>query len=281
MSLNPDTILLPALLAGGVAIGATVAIERFGGRLGGILATLPTTIVPASLGLWAHQQDPTLFANAMFSVPGGMLLNACFLWLWRALPPHLPARSRSTRLAMMIAVSLGCWGLGAIALVAFQEGLVSRSLQLSWYAWGVTLAILAGGLWAARDPRPAPKGRRRVGPVALLSRGIFAAVAIGSSIALSDIAGPLVAGVAAVFPAIFLTTMVSIWLAQGEDVQAGAVGPMMLGSTSVSVYALASAWLFPALGPALGSAGAWTLSIALVSIPCWMWTRRGTPSASD
>jgi len=281
MSINPDTILLPALLAGGVAIGATVAIERFGGRLGGILATLPTTIVPASLGLWAHQQDPALFADAMHSVPGGMLLNACFLWLWRALPPRLPSTSRSTRLGMMIAFSLGCWGLGAVGLVTLQERLLEQSLGLSWYAWGLTIAILFGGLWAARDPRPAPKGRRKVGTVALLSRGIFAAIAIGASIALSDIAGPLVAGVAAVFPAIFLTTMVSIWLAQGEDVQAGAVGPMMLGSTSVSVYALASVWLFPALGPALGSGGAWILSIVLVSVPCWMWTRRGTPSTDD
>jgi len=281
MSINPDTILLSALLAGGVAIGATVAIERFGGRLGGILATLPTTIVPASVGLWIHQQDPALFADAMHSVPGGMLLNACFLWLWRALPPRLPSTKRSTRLTLMVVFSLSCWVLGAIGLVTFQGQLLERAIGLAGYAWGLTLAILVGGLWAARDPRPAPKGRRKVGPVALLSRGVFAAAAIGTSIALADIAGPLVAGVAAVFPAIFLTTMVSIWLAQGEDVQAGAVGPMMLGSTSVSVYALASAWLFPQLGPWLGSAGAWVLSIVLVSIPCWMWTRRAPRSRDD
>ena len=47
----PSDILGPALLAGLVAIGATVAIERFGGRIGGLLATVPTTIVPASIGM--------------------------------------------------------------------------------------------------------------------------------------------------------------------------------------------------------------------------------------
>lgn len=281
MSIHPDTILLPALLAGGVAIGATVAIERFGGRLGGILATLPTTIVPASVGLWIHQQDAALFADAMHSVPGGMLLNALFLLLWRAIPPYLPQGNRTLRLAAMIVLSLGCWALGAVALIQIQERLLAQSLGLQGYAWGLTLAILLGGLWAARDPRPAPKGRRRVGTATLLSRGVFAAVAIGSSIVLSDIAGPLVAGVAAVFPAIFLTTMVSIWLAQGEDVQAGAVGPMMLGSTSVSVYALVSVWLFPGLGAGLGAGGAWLLSIVFVSVPCWMWTRRREVSADD
>ena len=37
---------------------------------------------------------------------------------------------------------------------------------------------------------------------------------------------------------IFLTTMVSLWLSQGEAVPSGAVGPMMLGASSVAVYAL-------------------------------------------
>ena len=32
--------------------------------------------------------------------------------------------------------------------------------------------------------------------------------------------------------------MIALWLAQGEAVQAGAVGPMMLGSSAVAGYAL-------------------------------------------
>ncbi|MCP4793368.1 MAG: hypothetical protein GY882_08585 [Actinomycetia bacterium] len=39
------------------------------------------------------------------------------------------------------------------------------------------------------------------------------------------------------FPAIFMTTMVGLWLSQGPDVPLGAAGPMLLGSTSVAVYA--------------------------------------------
>ena len=35
-----------ALAAGVVSAGATVAVERFGGRVGGILGTVPTTIMP-------------------------------------------------------------------------------------------------------------------------------------------------------------------------------------------------------------------------------------------
>jgi hypothetical protein len=42
-----------AIFAGLVAIGVTRAIEKFGGLIGGVLATLPTTVVPASIGVAA------------------------------------------------------------------------------------------------------------------------------------------------------------------------------------------------------------------------------------
>ena len=45
-------MLLYGLFAAGVAVLATLAIERFGGRIGGLLATVPTTIRPACLGIW-------------------------------------------------------------------------------------------------------------------------------------------------------------------------------------------------------------------------------------
>ena len=40
-----------------VAIGATVAIERLGGRIGGVLGSIPTTIVPASLGFFLPDRE--------------------------------------------------------------------------------------------------------------------------------------------------------------------------------------------------------------------------------
>jgi hypothetical protein len=45
-------IVISAVAAGLVAILATVAIEKLGGRRGGVVGTLPTTIVPAAIGFW-------------------------------------------------------------------------------------------------------------------------------------------------------------------------------------------------------------------------------------
>ncbi|MCH2137376.1 MAG: hypothetical protein MK101_12515, partial [Phycisphaerales bacterium] len=65
-----------AAFAGVVAVGVTIAIERFGGRVGGLLGTLPTTIVPASVGIFSEAQTAEAFVRAMDAVPAGMWLNA-------------------------------------------------------------------------------------------------------------------------------------------------------------------------------------------------------------
>lgn len=110
------TALLSGLFAGVVAVTVTMAIERFGGQIGGILATLPTTIIPASIGLSSRLNHDQLQAS-MFTVPVGMLVSCCFLYQWRFWPPRLPAWSINRRLAAMIGVSLSLWfALASIAV---------------------------------------------------------------------------------------------------------------------------------------------------------------------
>ena len=162
--LTPLAVLLPAGFAGLVAIGATVAIERLGGRIGGLLATLPTTIVPASIGIAVAAPTVDETRAALYAVPGAMLINVGFLWLWRALPPRLPAWSLRGRLAAMTAGSLACWFVGAWALVhalAFVSTRGPRALEAA--GWGGTAAMVVFGVLACRSTPPAPRGTPRVG----------------------------------------------------------------------------------------------------------------------
>jgi len=268
-----QNMALYASIAGIVAIGATVAIERLGGRLGGILATLPTTIIPASIGIWSQSQDVAFFQAAMFAVPSGMLLNAGFLWLWRVIPPRLPPGSMSVRLLQMTCLALTVWGVGAVLCVAAQGSLAHLN-ALRAVAVGITLFMAAIGWFATRTMGPAPKGHRRVGPWVLACRGLFAAAAIGCAVWLAAVAGPVAAGMASVFPAIFLTTMVAVWWTQGEAVQGGAVAPMMLGATSVPAYAIAAAYWIPELGVVAGATLSWLFAVIVVSAPSAWWVGR-------
>jgi hypothetical protein len=267
-------ILLSALAAGLVAILATVAIEKLGGRRGGVIGTLPTTIVPAALGFWWAAGSVEGFRAALLVVPAGMMVNALFLLSWRHLPRHLPGRSLPVRLTAMVVASMGVWALLAFLLYRTTEAYRGAGLPMAVWGAGFFVLGVAVSLWACLRNAPSPPGSRPVGPVTLVARGVLAASAIGLAVGLATVAGPVIAGVVSIFPAIFLTTMVALWIAQEAAVPLGAVGPMMLGSTSVSAFALLAAALIPAVGPVPGTVLAWTGAVVGVTLPAWWLLER-------
>ena len=197
-------ILLAAILAGLVAIAVTVAIEKFGGVIGGILGTIPTTIVPAAGVMVLGEPNSDAFDPAMGMVPIGMLLNAIFLWLWRVVPPRIPSWTFGKRLAVITTINLSVWFAGAAISVTLFSEQASMTVGLAALIIGIFL-----GLWISLEHKPAPRGKNRVGPFTLACRGIAAATAIGLAVWLSQLGSPLLAGMASVFPAIFLTSMVA------------------------------------------------------------------------
>ena len=267
-----NKLVLTAAFAGIIAVLATVAIERFGGKLGGVLATLPTTIIPASLGFWYLSQSHEAFIIALWSVPIGMLLDAVFLHSWRWLPGVVTQPSPRVRLVCIVAASLGLWFVLALVVVSS----IQNFLPYIHIIGGTACAIQIGyGLYAS--PRTSSKQAvYQSVPISTLAlRGVMAGAAIAAATLIIAIGHPILAGVASVFPAIFLTIMVSVWLSQGPTAQGNAVGPMMLGSTSVSVYALVASWSLPQFGPALGVVLALCIAVGCVSVPCAAFLRRG------
>ncbi|DAC21333.1 MAG TPA: hypothetical protein D7H89_04555 [Candidatus Poseidoniales archaeon] len=270
MTMLASSVLLSALFAGLVATGVTLAIERWGGLVGGVLGTVPSTIVPAAAGMHlSGSQDELL--QSMAIVPLGMLLNALFLGVWVVLPNRL-----STRRPLLVTtlVSLIVWACAGVALLAVIGKATSQGTS-HWTIGFIGLFLLIA--LAVRfnfQARPTPKGSRQVQWPVLVGRGGAAAFAIGCAVWLSSQGLPLLAGLAAVFPAIFLTSMVALWLAQGETVPQGAAGPMMLGGVSVAVYALVVMWSIPALGPVSGSVLAWFVAVGGWSYPVYLILRR-------
>ena len=69
-----SSVLISALLAGLIAILVTLAIERWGGLTGGLLGTMPSTIVPAAAGIYLAGGQ-ALLNQSLAIVPLGMLLS--------------------------------------------------------------------------------------------------------------------------------------------------------------------------------------------------------------
>lgn len=260
-----------------MAILATVAVERFGGVTGGLLSSIPTTIVPFAIGSYARSADVEEFRRTMAFVPVGILLNALYLLLWRIVPARIGRRTRSHLLLWTMLATLGAWLVVAGAVVVAHD--LIRPTVAQSLATGI-VAFVAGamlGIAANRTPHPAPKGAHRVGAGVLAARGVAAALVIGFALVLARAKLPVASGIASVFPVIFTTIMVATWLAQGAHVPTGAVGPMALGTLSVSAYALLATWLYPAMSLVLAATLCWILALACVSVPAYAylsWRRR-------
>ena len=265
------SILIPAFFSGLVAILSTLAVERFGGTLGGVLSCLPTTIVVAAIGIYNDNTDLDNFRRSMAFVPVGILLNAGYLLLWRVAPARLGHGVRTHLLAATVAVALGAWlvvASGIIALHYFCEPSVGQSLALGLIAFAAGTLL---GFAANRTPRPAPRGTHRVGVKVLIVRGTGAACVMVIALLLSHAGLPVASGIASVFPVIFTTIMVATWLSQGAHVPTGAVGPMTLGTLSVSAYALLAYFLFPLMPLALATIVCWIAAVSLVSVPSYYY----------
>ncbi|HJM18869.1 MAG TPA: hypothetical protein QF802_00240 [Candidatus Thalassarchaeaceae archaeon] len=270
-------ILISALVAGIAAILVTMSIEKWGGLHGGVLATVPSTIVPAAVGIWLAIGNQSEFRDAMGIVPIGLILNAGFLYLWRIVPPLIPQWRFSIRLTAITLATLTTWGLAAAAsMVGFRfltsQGIDSFSIGVVALFFGLVI-----GFASTTKHRPSPRGENKVGTFTLLMRGVAASASIGVAVWLSSLGNPLASGVMSIFPAIFTTSMVALWLSQGEAVPAGAIGPMMFGSQSVSLYALLVALLYPRFDTLVGmcicSVLAWIVSVLSINFTVWFYLK--------
>ena len=262
-----QSVLISAIFAGLVATLVTVAIEKWGGLTGGILGTIPSTIVPAAAGMYIVGGEIALI-KSMAIIPLGMLVNGIFLTVWIILPPHLSQKANPLLITTISALII--WTLSAIIMlkvadIALDNDLSPGTLGLIGLLMLLFLSVIVN--WRATET---PKGKHPVSLIVLICRGLAAAIAIAIAVWLSSQGQPLVAGIAAVFPAIFLTSMVALWMAQGPTVPRGAAGPMMLGGVSVAVYAIVSIWALPQYGVLFGSAIAWIIAVIGWSIPAYV-----------
>ena len=215
--------------------------------MGGVLATTPTTIIPFSFGLVMAGGEPEELRDAMLAVPIAICLTALYLTAWREAPrmrcvAALP--SAYWQVGVVLFCCLGLWLLSAFAMVALLSALSVPMLLPGLLAFVLSGVIGVIVLFARHVP--APTGKRRITWLMLLSRGLLAGLSIGVSLLLSSLS-PVAGGLASAFPAVTTTTMVALWLQQGEEVPAGAAAPMMLGNLAVSLYCLLFAAIYPAI----------------------------------
>ncbi len=242
-------IVLPFVLSAFVVILVMYIAESFGSKIGGIVGTLPSTIVLAFLFI-AFTKGTIFASQAASVVPAELGINVIFLFVF-ALLIH-----RSTIFAFL--VSFGIWTVLSLLLVVFNMQDIIFSLVIYFLAVIVSFIILEKIIKIPSTE----KVKVHYTLQKIILRGILAGAVIAIAVFLSNI-DTVISGVFSVFPAIISSTMLISVREHGSDFAASMAKSMILGLSSVVSYATVVHFLYPVYGIIIGTIAGYLIAICV------------------
>ncbi len=229
--------------------GATILAEKFGAKIGGVIAGMPSTIVIA-LFFIGWTQTPVAASQATIVVPLIMGIDGLFIITYASLV------RQSFPLALLS--SLFVWLCFSFVLVLIHFNNFGLSLigflGLLLVSYGIMEYVLhVKSLTGRKTPFSFSN---------VLMRGLVSGSIITLAVAFAKLGGPLVGGVFASFPAVFLSTMILTYFAQGRAFSVSVMKTLLLsGTINATVYASAVQFLYPLFGLIGGTISSFLLSL--------------------
>jgi uncharacterized membrane protein (GlpM family) len=220
---------------------STLAAERFGSKIGGLIGGLPSTVLVGLLFI-GLTQSPSAAIQATTIIPLSQGLNGIFILVYML--------AVQLSLAAGLVMALSVWVLMASLLII--AGIDSFALSVA--AW--VLLVLGCYLAVEYGLRIPSKGNLEVNyshrQISL--RALFGGAVIALAVLISKIGGPLHGGIFTTFPAMFISTLAITYRSGGADFsRAVAKSIMISGLINVVLYAIAVRYLYPWLGLAAGT----------------------------
>ncbi len=244
--------VLPFFLSAIIVIVITLIAERYGTKLGGILGTLPSTIVVAYVFL-GLTEGTSFAAESASIVPAEMGINLVLLGLIALLTPKLRYWG--------VILSVGVWALLTILLVIVNISDIVVSLVIYVSAFVGILFVLN----RFTGVRSQDRIKVHYTLIKIVFRGFLAGVIIALAVSLSYL-GPVFSGIFSIFPAIFLSTMLIFLYEHGPVFTGGMAKSMIYGSQSVNMYAVGVFLFYPVFGIVVGSVCSYAVALVVTSI---------------
>ena len=241
--------LIFSFITGGIWITlATLAADRFGSKIGGFLAGLPSTIVVA-LFFIAITEGPQMASSATTVMPLTMSVNALFILVYIALV--------GTGFFRAIFFGLLTWLLLTIGLIMFNPD----SLLFSLGAWlSILILIFLVFKYVFHIPS-LRRSRFHYTVVQIISRAVFSGSIIVFAVLMSRIGGAVYGGIFSTFPAVFISTIIITYHSAGADFSRAAAKSMVISAfINVVVYAVAVRYFYLHLGLISGTAAGLAIS---------------------
>ncbi|KYK23147.1 hypothetical protein AYK25_02065 [Thermoplasmatales archaeon SM1-50] len=245
-------IILPFTLSALIVILITITAEKYGTKTGGVIGTLPSTIIIAFL-LIALDKGVQFATESVVIVPAEMGINLVFLLLFALLSPR--------NIPIALTGSLLGWTILTVLLYYAPIPSIYMSLALFLSCLLLTFIIL--------DKKKKITSQNSIKvhytPLKLLGRSIIAGTVIAIAVTLSNI-GTILSGIFSVFPAIFLSTMLISMREHGTQFTCAMAKGMVYGSSSVVSYAVGIYFLYPLAGIGFGTIGSFLIALVITLI---------------
>ncbi|KAG2375173.1 hypothetical protein C9374_010177 [Naegleria lovaniensis] len=114
--------------------------------------------------------------------------------------------------------------------------------------------------------------RRRKRIAILMLRVALPFCLVSFSVLLNAMKLTLLAGLAASFPTLYMTTLFTLWIGNDDErLAVESVGPMTLGSASVSLYAIAACPIMLSKSLVVGAVFAYSVAVGMINIPAFFY----------
>jgi hypothetical protein len=241
------TLLIKVAITAATVVAASVAAERAGPVIGGIIVALPVSAGPGYVFLAQQASDSFIARSALYSL-AMTAATALYLALYVRIAPYLGA-------------------LGSVALALVPWIVIAALLQqveLTWWiAVILNLVAFPFGLWLTRDSATVEAPPRRIAALRdLLLRAVLAGSLVATVVTVSELIGPRLTGSAVTFPVVLTTLGLIMHHRYGGHAASRALRGALLAMPGFSACVLTLSLLAEPLGAAYALAGALAVSLA-------------------
>ncbi len=248
--------IILAFFVSGIWIAfSTLFAERFGSKLGGLMANMPSNIL-VTLIFIALLKGTEYAAKTTLAVPLGMTLCSIFLLVFVIM----------LRFNLMIAIgsSIIVWIVSAILLNKLSYSNVLGGIIIYIIVTVICFLILE---YIVKIPS-IEKKKKEYTNWQIATRALFAGSLVSTVLIFSTFSSSYFTGLLTTFPSVILSTCIILSFTQGNRFTQGVGKVMLLGSSNILVYTRMIYLTFPTLGIWIGTI------ISLASSIIWLLLMR-------
>jgi hypothetical protein len=251
------TLLIKVAITAATVVAASVAAERAGPVIGGIIVALPVSAGPGYVFLAQQASDAFIARSALYSL-AMTAATALYLAIYVRIAPYLGA-------------------LGSVALALVPWVIIAALLQRVELAWWIAvilnLVAFPFGLWLTRDSATVEAPPRQIASLRdLLLRALLAGSLVATVVTASEMIGPRLTGSAVTFPVVLTTLGLIMHHRYGGHAASRALRGALLAMPGFSACVLTLHLLAEPLGAVYALAAALAVSLAASAL-LLLWTQ--------